>query len=346
MLRRLLHKCAVSFLLAVVAVSYSERWQVQLFAPLRNALVASEEVIDQGGPDAVQFGLTFKGSEDGYYVNPWMASSKVVVAAEHALASDCLALPDKDVEALLLSAGYFLESAESRTYRTEDRHFSVWTYPIRFLYGLEPGWISAMAQGRIAVVLAGASKCAKEEAATAYANLSRLAVNSFEVAVEDGGVLVSVDGGNWYEEYAQAGVEPPLVLNGHVYAVLSLHQLRAFDSRAEGLFSSGISALTENLHHYDAQTWSYYDRRGTPANNIYQQPLHAGQMNELFELTGKPIFRRYHKKFSAQRMSPFSSIQRLAMRPSRFLWFLLVVNFALFLSFAAVIGKLMLRARV
>lgn len=329
---RFLRSLYVPLVLAVVTVSYTEAWQVELFSPLRDRFVLSRSVLSADNTAPSPAGLELKASPDGYYVNPWQIASTVAPVAAWALSSSCVGLTDNDRQRLVETARYFAETAERRDHETTDSISAVWPYPIRFNYGLKPGWISGMVQARVAKVMAGASLCAEGAEAATWTELAKSAVDALEVKIDDGGALVTVPGGNWYEEYAQAGVDAPLVLNGHVYAVLSLERLRAFDPRAEVLFQSGISALSENLHNYNAITWSYYDQRGTPANNIYQQRLHARQMKELFELTGDPLFLKYHRVFSLQRLSPVSSLQRIATKPSRFLGFLLVIN-ALFFSF-------------
>lgn len=333
MLSKFFRSLLVSLVLAIVTVSYTEAWQVQLFSPLREQLVLSSAVVSAESTALSPAGTELKASPDGYYVNPWQIASAAAPVAARALRSNCVGLMDDDRRRLAETAQYFYESAEYREHETTGSVSAVWPYPIRFNYGLNPGWISGMVQARVAKVMAGAALCTEGAEAAAWAKLARSALETLEARIDDGGTLVAVPGGNWYEEYAQAGVDPPLVLNGHVYAVLSLEKLRAFDARADMLFRSGVSALLENLHIYNAVTWSYYDRLGTPANNIYQQRLHARQMSELFELTGDPLFLRYHRIFSLQRLSPVSSLQRIATKPSRFLGFLLAVN-TLFFSFS------------
>lgn len=337
MLSKALSKWYVPLVLSVATVSYTEAWQVELFSPLRERLILSSAVVSGDSSSTSATGMELKASPDGYYLNPWQISSAVAPIAERVLLTNCAGLAPDDRRPLAETAQYFYESAEYREHTKTGAISAVWSYPIRFNYGLEPGWISGMVQARVAKVMAGAAKCAEGSEAAKFADLARLALGAFEAGIDDGGVVVAVPGGKWFEEYAQAGVAPPLVLNGHVYAVLSLEKIRALDPRAEELFHSGISALLENLHVYNAITWSYYDRRGTPANNIYQQPLHARQMQELSELTSEPIFLRYHRIFSLQRLSPLSSIQRIVTKPSRFLAFLLVVNI-IFFSFLWVLG--------
>ncbi len=329
-----------SFVIAAVLVSYSEKKQVDFFMPLRTLLFVPQQQVESVLPAHLPSGMPFKASEDGYYINPWQASNVVSKTAVSVLRKGCVSLVAEERTRLLEFAGFFAETAQMREYNSFE--FAVWPYQISFTYGLRPGWISGMAQGKVAVVLAAASLC---QTNSSFERMARMAINSFEVPVEDGGVLVNLNEGYWYEEYAQAGITPPLVLNGHIYATLALKELQEFDKSSQKLYAKGVAALLGNINHFDAITWTYYDRRGNPANNIYQQPLHARQMLELYEATGDEVFLYYHRKFFAQLFSPFSSVQRQVMNPSRFLGFLIFVNwvfvFALvmFFLYARKIGR-------
>jgi len=343
-LRQHRNRFVLSVVLAIIAVSYSEKWQVQFFTPLRDFLVVPDRNITQDDGDAVPEGFPVKASRDGYYLNPWQLASMVSPLADQVLEENCDILSVSDRSDLLEMANYFMDSVELRS-SIEHGNFAVWPYPISSSYGTKPGWISGMVQARVAVLLASAARCTEGAEKIDFDALSRLAVTSLEVSVNDGGVLVSVPGGIWYEEYSQPSVRPPLVLNGHIYAVVALQKLRELDGKADALYRSGVAALLENIHYYSAVTWSYYDRLGTPANNIYQQRLHARQMWEMYELTGEGTFERYLRLFRLQRWSPFSALQRFVMRPSRFLGFLIVVNAIAFFVTITATGGLARRAK-
>lgn len=333
---RILIRFLVSFLTSVLIVSYFEKPQIAFFTPLRKLLFVPKQLVQSKPVHALPKGMLYKASKDGYYVNPWQASSLIFNTANSVLMSDCNSISSEERNRLIEFAQYFMDTAEIRQF--DGLRFAVWPYPINFTYGLQPGWISGMAQGKVAVLLTAASLCTDEQPAASFCEYAKMAITSFDVKVENGGVLMKVEGGNWYEEYAQPGVKPPLVLNGHIYALIAIDPLRHFDKRVEKLFDLGLNAVTENIHYYDALTWSYYDRTGTPANNYYQL-LHARQMKNLYEKTGDKVFLLYHRKFYAQRISPFSSLQRLVLKPSRFLAFLLVINTFTVWGLLVVIGR-------
>lgn len=313
----------IALLLASALSSYFEKQQIDLLMPIRTMLLVPNLALDKTNSKSER--LPRKASDDGYYINSHSVASNVLPLARSVLRDGCESLSEKQRTDLLYVADYFLSSAVERN--SSGQAFWVWTFPIHFTYGLTPGWVSGMVQAEVAVVMAAASICAEKAMQNVFVDAAKKTLTSLEIPVEEGGVLVPIAGGYWYEEYAQPSVKPPLVLNGHVIALLAINDLRAWDSRAPRLVEKGLQSLKETLHLYDAVTWSYYDRAGHPANNIYQQPLHARQMKKLYELTGDPIFNNYHVRFSRQLWSPFSSVQRLIIKPTRFLFIIFVLDF-------------------
>lgn len=323
-LDQLLTLVIASAFLSIVIVSYTERFQVRFFMPLRTLLLMPSKRTGVSSQISLPGTIPLKQSKDGIYLNPWEVIRAVYQDSVSVLKHGHTTLDAKDCNRLM-EVAYVLQQTATFRFANGSR-FAVWEYPIHFSYGLQPGWISGMAQARISVVLAAASKTASSDSLDL---LAREALASLEIPVNDGGVLVKLDTGLWFEEYAQPAVKPPLVLNGHIYATLSLKELQVFDARAKRLYSEGIAAVAADIHIYDALTWSYYDRVGTPANNIYQQQLHADQLGELYTLCDSQKFLKYHNRFKLQRLSPFSSLQRFALLPSKFLGCLLLGNWGL-----------------
>ena len=100
------------------------------------------------------------------------------------------------------------------------------------MYGLRPGWVSGLAQGFAGQVFLAAFV---EHGDTRYLEAAVQAGNLLRVPINDGGVLVELSSGDiWFEEYAQAGQEPPLILNGHLLALDFLYWMARADSRARG----------------------------------------------------------------------------------------------------------------
>lgn len=323
-------------LFSVALTSYFESYYISFFLPLRNFLFVPNTV--RGEEDGSSPFLPLKASKDGYYINPYQISSQFYSLAKEILEKKG-DISIADQTAILECADYFIKNQVIKT--SGGIAFSVWQYPISFTYGLKPGWISGMAQSHIACLLAAAAQLLPEgQRRNDYEDSARKAVSSFFVPVSEGGVLVDLQGdGNWYEEYAQPGVTPPMVLNGHIYAIRGLSILTGLDQRVNFLIAQGVHALKNRLFVYDAITWSYYDTLKTPANNKYQK-THTRQMLELYDYTGDPFFKKYHYRFLLQSFSPFSAIQRAFLFPNRFLIFNLAVNFLLLLAVTQVFYRL------
>ncbi len=311
-----------SILFSIVVTSYFEARIISFYMPFRNLIYVPDKVIENEQYKMnLPKGLFYEQSKDGYYVNPWTGSSFLMERYKTVFNGSCEMITYEERKQVIDIADYFIQTASHRSYN--NINFFVWEYPINWSYDLKPGWISSMAQGKIAELFAVAYICTNKVIYNEYMNKT---INSFLVPVEKGGILVKLSIGNWYEEYAQENISPPLVLNGHVYAVQSLKNLIPYNDTVEKLYSEGIKAVIDNIQKFDAVTWSMYDTVGTPANNVYQQKLHVRQMKELYEDTNNEIFKYYYQKFHIQEFFPFSSIQRLILQPTRFLIFIIVVN--------------------
>ena len=327
MLKHKLKIFLFAFILSLIIVSYTEKLQMTVLMPIRDFIVVPSVKIEN--IKKVQSdNILQKTSKDGLYINPYTTASSFRSISHIILKNGCVNIDEKNKNKLIKYAKYFYESAEKRMY--EDAEFVVWPYPIKFSYGLEPGWISGLAQGEVAVMLMAASKCTNDEKLILnFKDYSDKAILSLTILVKNGGVLVKKDGNNWYEEYAQKGVESPLVLNGHNYVLFALEILKKHNEKATVLFDSGLDALRKSLGQYDIITWSYYDSVGYPANQKYQR-THARQMKKLYKLTNDSFFYNYYNKFTNQRLFPFSSIQRFIIKPSRFLGGLIIVDTVIF----------------
>jgi heparosan-N-sulfate-glucuronate 5-epimerase len=142
-------------------------------------------------------------------------------------------------------------------------------------YGLAPGWISGMAQGEAISVLLRA------HAHTGEARYREAAIGGFGLFtadVRDGGVMREIDGALVVEEYPTT--TPTAVLNGWIFGLLGLHELRVATGEAEvaATFARTRAGLLALLERYDVGWWSRYSLRdhGRPdlAKPFYQR-LHV-----------------------------------------------------------------------
>ncbi len=201
-------------------------------------------------------------------------------------------------------------------------------------YGLKPGWVSGLTQGFAGQVFLATYLLTGDQR---YLKAAAEVGNLLDVPVREGGVRVEISPGlYWYEEYAQQGQDPPLVLNGHLLALDFLYWMRqaAPDGPWGVLFDAGNAALVTSIGQYDGLLWSYYDARGHLANRKYHN-FHIRQLSryELHDPTGGLHAAR--KTMQWQAAIPFGIFQRIVTQPSRML---------LMLTAAFAIGYLALMA--
>jgi len=141
-----------------------------------------------------------------------------------------------------------------------ENDFGVWEYKFDFpRYNLKAPWPSAMSQGEGISVLMRAYQLTENKK---YIEIAKLALNSFRVPIEMGGVLYKdKEGYVWYEEYPSLEKEPPHVLNGFIFALFGLYDYyKATESEeALELFNQGIKTLKEKINLWDMGFWSRYD---------------------------------------------------------------------------------------
>ncbi|ADB53706.1 D-glucuronyl C5-epimerase family protein [Conexibacter woesei] len=140
-------------------------------------------------------------------------------------------------------------------------------------YGLAAGWISGMTQGEAISVLLRAHLLTGDEL---YRRAARQAFAPFTVDVRDGGVVRELDGALVIEEYPTE--TPTAVLNGWIFGLLGLHELRLAlpdDEAVAAVFARSRDGLLTLLPRYDAGWWSRYSLRdhGRPdlAKPFYQR---------------------------------------------------------------------------
>jgi hypothetical protein len=162
----------------------------------------------------------------------------------------------------------------------EQREDGAWVHsrPYPHTYRLSPPWLSAMAQGE------GASLLVRLYAATGderFADAALRALGPLAKPVDKGGVLASLDGGPWYEEYPTTPAS--YVLNGGIFALWGLRDvgLRLSDEFARRAFEEGLDCLAAHLHWWDTGWWSVYDLHPHRAKNISSPAYHELHITQL-----------------------------------------------------------------
>jgi hypothetical protein len=179
-------------------------------------------------------------------------------------------------------------------------HYFDWEYRTR----LKAPWYSALAQGQAISLLV---RVHRDSGQATYLYAAQRAFKTFLKEVDEGGVVyVDEDGHTWFEEYI---VFPPThILNGFIWASWGVYDyfLATNDERAEHLFKEAMRTLEANLENYDVGFWSLYEQSGTwlkmMASPFYHH-LHIAQLEVLYRLTGKYIFKRYADHWNRYRQS-------------------------------------------
>ncbi len=176
-------------------------------------------------------------------------------------------------------------------------------------------WRSALAQGQgISVCLRAYELCRDER----YLEAAKMAFNSFKYMAREheGGVLDDSCGYTWLEEYIFS--QPNHVLNGFIWALWGVRDYAVYfnDKYAWELWDSCLKTLEANLHLYDIGFWTSYDLASLYGNgystmptSIYYQNLHCVQMEAMYRLTQKLVFKHYSEKWASQLSNPFNKLR-------------------------------------
>lgn len=311
MVKRILVALVVSVLLGIVATSYLGSYEEELLMPIRNLIVLGQlepHATDEIGPTVYAHG-------EG--INPVHIAQLARPVALEILTSPggALDLSEEEEKRVLEVADFFV--GEGQILDANGLSYEVWWYDFDYpYYGLKAPWLSGMAQGQAIEVLLAAYEITGDER---YLETARLGANTLAVPVDEGGAAVPLEnGGIWFEEYAQARVPPPRVLNGHNFALQGLWFLCQRDADYCDLYDRGVLGVRTLLPEFDGRVWSFYDLVGTPANPKYQR-IHVQQLRELAERTGDEVLSQYADRFEIQRYLPFGALFRLLHFPSRFL---------------------------
>lgn len=196
-------------------------------------------------------------------------------------------------------------------------------------YNLDSGWVSGLAQGVVGqVFLAYYLSSGDQRYLAAAQEVARL----LDVQIDAGGVRVDLpNGGIWFEEYAQSGARPPLVLNGHLLALDFLYwmdQIEA-DSNWGELFDSGVQAAVDEIDSYLGFSWSFYDQESNLATRKYHS-FHIRQLDRYAMHDPTGALADAGKKMRLQLLLPVGVFQRLFTEPSRLLLFLIGLLFLVY----------------
>ena len=78
---------------------------------------------------------------------------------------------------------------------------------------------------------------------------------------------------------------------------------------AENLWERGVATLERNLPRFDAGYWSMYDVAPVGMKNMaspFYHHLHIVQLDVMFRLTGKEVFREFRDRWAGYRDNRWS----------------------------------------
>jgi hypothetical protein len=346
----------IIFILAIIATHYLEPYQTEIVKKVRNLVYYGQFSRFNQEKDSMTTNYKFA---DKPMVNPVHNAQKALLDAEaHLIAKYFenkkvyLVQEDHSIDEknILKIADWFIGFYKPETINGVE----VVRLPYNFdypSYDLKAPWYSGMAQGLALVVQMAAYDLTKDEK---YLNFGRLLGNMYDIKVKDGGVKVEVEGGYWYEEYADQTMEEskyPLVLNGHNFALDGMFWLEQFDSenkKWKELLNKGILAVEGNIQKYDAYFWSYYGLWHNYAHYGYHQ-IHIDQLDRLSKFYGEveklklPIIDEYKKKFEFYQVIPLAMFERLFFMHNNMILVLISMNFVilscLYLFYRKVVKK-------
>jgi heparosan-N-sulfate-glucuronate 5-epimerase len=186
----------------------------------------------------------------------------------------------------------WLEAAlgAARHFRDEQRADGGWAHlaPMRHTYVLEPGWLSAMAQGEGASLLVRAHWATGDDR---FAEAAVRALRPMAKELEEGGVRAPLGSGWFLQEYPTE--QPSHVLNGGIFSLWGLYDVAIAldDAHARSEFEAGVDALAANIQRWDTGAWSLYDlvpgRLENVASSFYHA-LHIDQLRAMQLIAARP----------------------------------------------------------
>ena len=192
---------------------------------------------------------------------------------------------------------YFLNNADWLVDNAINKgYYSLLQYNFPLpIYNFKAPWFSAMANGLALQVLIKAHEITLD---SKYLTAAKSLLNAFFIEVKDGGITYKDSSDEWwYEEYATNDKDSMIsrVLNGMIFTVLGIYDYFQYtnDPDAKLLFDKGVNSIKKEISKYNDNGYSYYDLLGNPADKYHQ--IHVDLTKQLYDLTGEPIFNKYHE---------------------------------------------------
>ncbi|RHO35421.1 thioredoxin [Coprobacillus sp. AM17-34] len=92
--------------------------------------------------------------------------------------------------------------------------------------------------------------------------------------------------------------DDPLILNGWIFSLWGVVDYCKYfnDSEVKNILERTLKTLEQKLSDYDIGYWSMYED-GMRISSPFYHKLHIAQLNIMYELTGKDVYKTYADKF-------------------------------------------------
>lgn len=182
---------------------------------------------------------------------------------------------------------------------TIDDQYCIWWHNYdEGKYNIKGPWASAMSQGEGMSLFLRFYQLTNEDK---YLILAKKAFKFLTHDISEKSVrVIDQNGDLWLEEYPSK--PSSFVLNGFIYAVFGVIDLYrvTHDQAVKNHLDDYLSTLEKNIHRFDCGYWSYYDLlKKELVRYYYQKNVHAPQLEVLYLLTQKTVFRKYARKWRA-----------------------------------------------
>ena len=167
----------------------------------------------------------------------------------------------------------------------------------------------AMAQGEAASLLIRAYKYTNKNI---YLDAAKQAIDYMLQPITKGGVT-EYDGEDVIlREYTNQ----PTVMNGWIFAWWGLYDYIMVGENIEyykEILNKSLNSLMKYLPRFKCSYWSIYSLDGKMASPFYHN-LHIAQMQAMYELTGKNIFKEYAEDWTKQQKNPINKCVAFAKK--------------------------------
>lgn len=158
---------------------------------------------------------------------------------------------------------------------------------VTFAYETPDYPYSAMAQGEGISLLLRVYQETKEEK---YLDAAKKAKEFMLLSFEEGGPT-KYDGS---DVYLYECPKDPLILNGWIFSLWGLMDYCKIldDSNVKEVLDKTLSTLEKRLPDFNLSYWSMYED-GKRISSPFYHKLHVAQLNVMYDLTGKDVFKKY-----------------------------------------------------